>query len=140
MIKLTLAEAFDVSRALAALPRINAKTAYDLARIRDKLKAALRPVEEQRIEIVKANGGEVLADGVIRWKPLPPEPAAEDGKQAPLRTGQAAADAEYADYLTKEIEIDREPVKLAALLGPDPAKYPEIAPEILSILEKIIVE
>lgn len=124
MIKLTLQEAINVSQALQQLPRINAKAAYDLARIRDKLKAALRPVDEQRIEIVKAHGGEVCG-GVIKWTNV---------------DGQSAADAEFTDYLTKEIDIDREPVKLEAILGADPAKYPEIQPEFLSVLEKIIVE
>lgn len=125
MIKLTLREAAEVSKALAALPRINAKAAYDLARIRDKIKAAWKPVEEQRQQIIADNGGEVMDNGVVKW--TNPD-------------GQVAADKTFGEFLDHEIEIDREPVKLAAVLGSDPAKYPDIEPERLSILEKIIVE
>lgn len=125
MIKLTLREAAAISQALSVLPKMHPKPGYDLARIRDKLKSAWKPVEEQRREIIAANGGEVLPDGAVKW--TKPE-------------NQEAADKAFNEFLDHEIEIDREPVKLAAIIGTDPAKYPEIAPELLSILEKIIVE
>lgn len=123
--KLTLREVAAISQALSAFPKVNAKAAYDLARIRDKLKAAWKPVEEQRRDIIKDSGGEILPDGAVKWK----KPEDQD-----------AADKAFNELLDHEIEIDREPIKLTAILGTDPAKYPEIQPELLSILEKIIVE
>lgn len=135
MIKITLQEALTISEALAAFPTCPPKASYDISRFRSLIASALKPVQQQRREIIEANGGELSADGVIKWKPLPPA----DGEKT-LRTGQAAADAEFADYLTKEIEIDREPIKLAALLDAPPDKRPQIRPELLFVLEKIIVE
>jgi hypothetical protein len=125
MIKLTLREAFVIDRAYPHLPRMNVKTAYDFKRMHDEIKRVLKPIQEQRLEIIAAHEGEVRDDGVVKWKKV------ED---------QTAADKEVNELFDHEVEIDREPIKLAAILGPDPAKYPEIQPEILSVLEKIIVE
>lgn len=127
MITLTLKEAFQIADVYAKglVPRMNMKAGYDFKRMRDEIQHALKPVHEQHMEIIAQFGGTVMPDGVVKW--ANPE-------------GQEAADKEWNELLDKEIEIDREPIKLAAILGPDPAKYPEIQPHLLSILEKIIVE
>jgi hypothetical protein len=130
MIKLTLREAMAASQALQSLPKINAKAAYDLARIRDRLKPILRPLGEQERALIIEHGGEINDAGGIKW------PTPKKGKPDAQKTYAKA----WADLLDKEETVDREPVKLSDILGPDPAKYPEIAPEILSMLEKIIVE
>lgn len=130
MIKLTLREALAASAALQRLPKINVKAAYDLARIRDKLKALLKPLGEQERELVEEHGGKVGDDGKITW------PAPKDGEPSAEVVYRKAWD----ELLDKEETVEREPVKLEAILGKDPAKQPEIEPELLSMLEKIIVE
>lgn len=125
MITLTIREAMEVARALKAMPPCAPKAGYDLSIIQNRIKSALRPVEEQRRQILEANGGTLSDSGVIKWSN--PE-------------GQEAADREFADYLTKEIEIDRNPVAFAALIDMPAEKRPAFQPEVLSVLEKIIVE
>lgn len=130
MIKLTIGEAMNASAALSQLPKMNAKAAYDLARIRDFLKAALKPAIEQQRTLIEEQGGSINAEGGITW------PAPKPGETPPDVLYRKAWD----ELLAHEIDIDREPIKLPAILGADPARYPEIQPEILSMLEKIIVE
>lgn len=125
MIKITLREAIEISKALQAFPPCAAKAGYSLSIIRNRVRSALLPVDEQRKQMVERNGGEIDAMGVIKWN---------------TPDGQDAADKEFADYLTVEIEIDREPVSLAAILDMPRDKQPALQPELLSMLEKIIVE
>jgi hypothetical protein len=125
MIKLTLNEALEISKAFPAFPPCAGKAGYALSIVRNKIRSALLPVDEQRRQMIERNGGEIDAAGVIKWASL---------------DGQAAADKEFADYLTMEIEIDREPVSLAAILDMPKDKQPALQPELLSVLEKIIVE
>lgn len=130
MIKLTLGEAVNASAALSQLPKINAKASYDLARIRNKLQSLLKPLGDQQREMVEEHGGKIGDDGKIAWPAPKPDETRAD-------TAYLKA---WNELLEKEEEIDREPVKLSAILGSDPAKQPDIEPELLSILEKIIVE
>lgn len=130
--KFTLNEAMQASAALASphFPKVKGKAAYDLARWRDKLKSALKPLHEQQRDMIEEHGGKIGADGTISW------PKPKDGEEAPDALYLKA----WNELLESEIDIDREPVKLDAFLGPDEAKQPEIQPELLSLLEKIIVE
>lgn len=130
MIKLKLREVIAASNALAAMPRVRAKPAYDLARVRDKLKPEVRAYAEQERALIEAHGGAIKDDGKIAW------PAPTGGEEPP----DVVFKRERDELLDKEIEIDRNPVKLSEILGTDEAKQPEIEPELLSILEKIIVE
>lgn len=125
MIKLTLNEALAASTALSQFPKVNAKAAYDLARMRNALQAVLKTLGEQERALIAEHEGQIGDGGVITW---------------PNHKNDASYRKAWADLLDHETEIEREPVKLSVILGPDPAKYPEIQPELLSILEKIIVE
>ena len=125
MITLALREVVTVSQALAALPSINARAAFDLARIRDALKEEMKRLIEQERELIKEHGGSLNSDGTVGWDD-------SGGKETYIKARE--------DFLDKEIEIDEEPVKIEAVLGAVPSKEPEIQPEVLSMLSKIIVK
>lgn len=130
MITLTLNQALAASTALSMFPKVNAKAAYDLARMRNALQAALKPLGEQERVLISEHGGQIGEGGIITW----PQPKASEAPPEPLYRKA------WADLLEHETQIEREPVKLSTILGPDPAKYPDIQPELLAVLEKIIVE
>jgi hypothetical protein len=124
-IKMTLREAIAVKGALLALPKtINLKAGHALARIRDKLTPELRRASEQELKLIETHGGKV--DGnKITW---------------PDEIEPADYAREWSEYIDEEVEIDRDPVKLDVVLGPNPEKYPAIDIEVLSVLAKVIVE
>lgn len=128
--KLTLREAIAASKALQVMPKLPAKAAYDLARWRNKLQPEIDAYVEQERALVKDHGGTIKDNGGITW------PHTKKGEPSP----EAACTKARDELLDHEIDIDRQPVKLDAILGSDPAKQPEIAPELLAMLEKIIVE
>lgn len=129
-IKLTLNQALAASTALSHMPKMHPKAAYDVARMRNALQAVLRPLGEQERALIAEHGGTIGEGGVITW------PRAKKGEPA----GESQYRKAWAELLEHETEIEREPIKLAVILGPDPARYPEIQPELLVMLEKIIVE
>lgn len=125
MITLTLQEAHNIAMAYPRIPTLNVKASYDLKLIYDQVKVALRTLNEQKLEIITQHGGEVMPDGVIKWG----------------EAGSDAADRSFGELMTHEIEIARQPIKLASIMvGDDPTKWPEFSPALLSVLEKIIVE
>lgn len=131
MIKLTLREAMAATMALAQLKGINAKASFDLGRIQNALRSALKPLNEQQRALITEHGGKIDAMGSITW-PAPQK----DGPSAEQQYLKA-----WNELLDEhETDITRDPVQLQAVLGPDPAKYPAVDPELFAILEKIIVE
>lgn len=131
MIKLTLREVVDVSEALAKLPRLPIKASFNLARIRDKIRPELLAYIEQERALIEQHGGKIQSDGrSITW------PAPKDGEPPP----HVAYLKDQRELQSHEIQIDREPVSLELILGSDPERQPQIEPEVLSVLEKIIVE
>lgn len=132
MITLTLREVIDISEALATLPRLPAKASFNLARIRDKMRPELLAYIEQERALIKQHGGKIQPDGkTIAW------PAPKDGDAEPAHVAFLKDQRELQSH---EVQIDRDPVPIGAILGADPARQPDIEPELLSILEKIIVE
>lgn len=131
MIKLTLKEALAVSEALRALPSTRGASSFHLSRIRIALKPELEAYVEQERALIAEHGGQIQPDGKrITW------PAPKEGETPADVAFKKARD----EVLDTEIEVDREPVNIKAVLGTDPARQPDIEPEFFVILEKIIVE
>jgi len=123
-IKMTLRQGIAAYQALEAMPRLpNGKISYTLGYIADKLEGHCRQFEKQR-EKMKREMAEADKDGRLII------PAAK------LEELNAALE----EMIDVEIEIGREPVKLADVLGTDPAKAPEIEPRLMRALQSIIVE
>ena len=131
MITLTLREVIAASNALPKVGKLPLKPSHNLGVIRNRLKPLLKVIGERERESIEERGGKIDDLGRITW------PAPKDGETAPDVAHRKAFD-EYLD--NTEETIDREPIKLADCLGTDPTKQYEIEPEILSVLEKIIVE
>lgn len=124
-VKMTLREAQQAYVALQQMPPIRGRAGFDLGRWGDKLHAEVKQLEVRRQEIRKRHGTENEKDGSIMFTP----------------EQEKAATVEFDELLDGEIEIERHPVKLEAVLGKDPEHAPEIAPAVFErLVDKVIVE
>jgi len=121
MIKMTLRDAIAAFQAIEMLPSIpDGKISYSIGYIGDKLEQHVRRFNKEREKIGRelAGGKEVVPD--------------EKMKEFTERLDS---------MLDVEIEIDRDPVKLDAVLGDRPEKRPEMKPAVLrALVGRIIIE
>lgn len=130
MITLTLMEAVNISAALSKLPKLRLKCAQRLMLIRSYLKPHVATYIELERGLIADLGGKIQPDGQsIAW------PTPKLGEEAPDELYRK----QRQEALATEIEIPLEPVKFGEILGAD-GREPDIEPEMLFILEKIIVE
>lgn len=144
MIKMTVREAVGAYAAIEQLPRlVNVKIAHNLGVIGNKLESHIRAFEKLRDKLRRDMAEEVEegdTNGVKKkTKKIPPE-----------KTEEFTDELEKA--LDTEIEIEREPIKLADAFPDAPKgldsedlvrwdeKYPRPTPSLLRALALVIVE